>query len=104
MMFAVALSLHRIAHEQPVLGLEEIFRQIPETNKTGKCSFNPSSPFSFLSRIFGRSAYLVMLTGLSYMAVVCKIMVNQSEGVFGHEKNVYIAKIVSSEETLHRVA
>ncbi len=43
-----------------------------------------------------------MLTGLSYMAVVCKIMVNQSEGVFGHEKNVYIAKTVSREEALHR--
>eukprot|EP00752_Nemacystus_decipiens_P015649 g13965.t1 len=39
-----------------------------------------------------RSAYLVMLTGVSFLAVICKIMVNQIEGVFGYDKNVYIAK------------
>eukprot|EP00903_Cladosiphon_okamuranus_P019454 g17888.t1 len=45
-------------------------------------------------QIHQRSAYLVMLTGVSFLAVICKIMVNQVEGVFGYDKNVYIAKTV----------
>lgn len=36
-----------------------------------------------------------MLTGVSFLAVICKIMVNQVEGVFGYHKNVFIAKTVS---------
>ena len=39
-----------------------------------------------------------MLTGLSFLAVITKIMVNQVEGVFGYDKNVYIAKTVSERE------
>eukprot|EP00752_Nemacystus_decipiens_P015650 g13966.t1 len=41
-----------------------------------------------------RSAYLVMLTGASFLAVICKIMVNQIEDVFGVHKDVDIAKAV----------
>lgn len=36
-----------------------------------------------------------MLTGLSFLAVITKIMVNQVEGAFGYDKNIYIAKTVS---------
>lgn len=44
--------------------------------------------------IRARSAYLVMLTGLSFLAVICKILVNHVEGVFGVHKDVYVAKTI----------
>lgn len=43
----------------------------------------------------GRSAYLVMLTGASFLAVICKIMVNQVDGVFGYDRKAHVAKTVS---------
>ena len=62
-------------------------------DKNGVFSNYPCRPL--LS--FDRSAYLVMLTALSFMIMIATVMVYHAEGVTGREKNVFVKTTVSEK-------